>query len=124
MLTRIRSILLLIFIPISAFAQYADNTPAFGFIRPTGAGRVVHILDIVLKDNVAYAAGTGGLWTINVANISSPQSTWRTSPYWRYRPWRSTNLRHGAEQQYSLLFHAYKLYGGHRRFEPFCAHSG
>ena len=72
MLTRIPSILLLFFIPVSAFAQYADNTPAFGFIRPSGAGRVVHILDIVLKDNIAYAVGTGGLWTINVANISSP----------------------------------------------------
>ena len=72
MLIRISSILLLFFIPVSAFAQFADNTPAFAVIRPSGAGRVVHILDIVLKDNIAYAVGTGGLWTINVANISSP----------------------------------------------------
>ena len=59
MLVRISSILLLFFIPISAFAQFADNTPAFGIVRPTG--RAVHILDIVLKDNIAYAAGTAGL---------------------------------------------------------------
>ena len=72
MLTRLSSILLLFFIPVPAFAQFADNTPAFAVIRPSGAGRVVHILDIVLKDNIAYAVGTGGLWTINVANISSP----------------------------------------------------
>ena len=71
MLTRISSILLLFFIPISAFAQFADNTPAFGFVRPSA--RTVHILDIVLKDDIAYVAGTGGLWTINVANIKLTQ---------------------------------------------------
>ena len=102
MLTRIRSILLLIFIPISAFAQYADNTPAFGFIRPTGAGRVVHILDIVLKDNVAYAAGTGGLWTINVANISSPNQLGA------HRPTGATGR--GGAQIYGMALNNNTLY--------------
>ena len=102
MLTRIRSILLLFFIPVSAFAQYADNTPAFGFIRPTGAGRVVHILDIVLKDNVAYAGGTGGLWTINVANISSPNQLGA------HRPTGATGR--GGAQIYGMALNNNTLY--------------
>jgi len=48
--------------PLAGYAQFSDNTPAFGHVRPSG---LVHILDVVLRDNVAYSGGAGGLWLIS-----------------------------------------------------------
>jgi hypothetical protein len=54
---------------LPAVAQYADNTPAFGIVRPPG---LVHMLDIELAGDRAYVVGTGGLWIVDVKNPASP----------------------------------------------------
>ncbi len=63
-------LVLLVALPFaSATAQYADNTPAFGVVRPSG---LVHILDVELAGDRAYAVGTGGLWIVDIKNPGSP----------------------------------------------------
>jgi len=55
--------------PLAGYAQFSDNTPAFGHVRPSG---LVHILDLVLRDNVAYSGGAGGLWLLDIGNLNAP----------------------------------------------------
>jgi hypothetical protein len=66
---RLLSAGLLLALSSSLRAQFSDNTPAYGHVRPSG---LVHILDIVLRDNVAFSGGSGGLWLIDIANLNAP----------------------------------------------------
>jgi hypothetical protein len=59
----------LLALPLTSAAQFSDNTPAFGHVRPSG---LVHILDVVLRNNMAYSGGSGGLWLIDIANLNAP----------------------------------------------------
>ena len=92
-------ILMLLFGTLPTQAQYRDNTPAFGRVRPNG---LVHILDIELAGRVAYAGGAGGLWIIDVGDASRPFLMGT------YRP-RSGGTRGGA-QIYGLALNGTVVY--------------
>jgi len=85
-------------------AQYRDNTPPVGFVRPSG---LVHILDVELANPYAYAGVSGGLWVINIANRSRPtvQGT--------YRP-RGSSATRGGGQIYGLAVNGSVLYACER----------
>lgn len=86
----------LLALPLSSLAQFSDNTPAFGHVRPSG---LVHILDIVLRDNVAFCGGAGGLWLIDIADLNAPVI-------------RGTVSLTGRDQQiYGLALNGNHLYG-------------
>ncbi|MDZ7363862.1 MAG: hypothetical protein ONB46_24575 [candidate division KSB1 bacterium] len=86
----------LLALPLTASAQFSDNTPAFGRVRPSG---LVHILDIVLRENMAYSGGAGGLWLIDISNLNAPVL-------------RSTfNLGGRDVQVYGIALHGDYLYG-------------
>jgi len=85
-------------------AQYRDNTPASGFVRPNG---LVHILDIELAGAYAYAGGSGGLWIVEITSKSRPRLRGT------YTPKRSAGTR-GSAQIYGLAVNGSVLYACER----------